>query len=192
MAVRLTLTRILPSLAWYLSLVAAAVLGDWLLHLAGWVWIGRYFGIVGTSLLVASFVYSLRKWKWIDVGAPGALLRGHEVLGWVSALMLLVHGGVHFNAVLPWLAVAAMLAVVASGLTGRFLLSQARASLASREAELTAQQVAPAQRERDLLAHSLLVDAMKRWRTVHLPLTMVFTGLALLHVGAVLLLWGWR
>jgi hypothetical protein len=176
----------------YLALLAAAVLCDWLLHLAGLVAVGRYFGIAGTALLLLSFVYSLRKWRWITVGAPKTLLAGHEVLGWVSALMLLVHAGIHLNAAVPWLAVAAMLAVVASGLTGKFLLARARADLAGREAELKAQGLPPKQIDRELLAQSVLVSAMKNWRKVHMPLTMVFVGLALLHVTSTLLLWGWR
>ena len=42
-----------------------------------------------------------------------------------------------------------------------------------------------------LLAGTLLVDTMKQWRRVHLPLTMVFLALALLHVTATLPFWRW-
>jgi hypothetical protein len=105
--------------------------------------------------------------------------------------MVLVHGGIHLNAVLPWLALLAMMAVVASGLTGSYLLQNARASLADRAAELQGSGLQPAERERELLWHSLLVDTMKHWRRIHMPLTMVFMGLATIHIVATLLLWRW-
>lgn len=113
------------------------------------------------------------------------------MLGWLGALVLLVHGGIHFNALVPWLALVAMLAVVASGLTGKYLLRGARESLREREAALAAQGLGPPAIERELLGHSLLVDTMQQWRRVHMPLTMVFTALAALHLCATLLLWSW-
>jgi hypothetical protein len=84
-----------------------------------------------------------------------------------------------------------MVVVVASGLTGRLLLKDARASLKDREADLRKAGLPPSEIEKALLGHSLLVDTMTRWRRVHLPLTMVFLGLAILHVTATLLFWSW-
>ena len=191
MALRLTVTRILPSVALLLALLAGAVLGDLVLHRAGLAWVGRWGGLAGSALILASFLYSARKRKLLSVGSPKALLRAHEALGWTGALLVLVHGGIHFNALVPWLALAAMVVVVASGLTGRFLLEDARASLRERAAELKEAGLTPAEVERELLGVSLLVDTMKRWRSVHLPLTMVFAGLALVHVAATLLFWRW-
>ncbi|MFA6958438.1 MAG: hypothetical protein WC538_21435 [Thermoanaerobaculia bacterium] len=152
---------------------------------------GRYCGIVGTALLLISFVYSLRKRKLIKVGSPKFLLRSHETLGWIGALVLLVHGGVHFYSLIPWLAVLAMLVVVASGLTGKLLLEDARASLRGREEELKLKGLSAEEIEKELLAHSLLVNTMKEWRKVHMPLTMVFLALSLLHVTVTLLFWRW-
>ena len=118
MAIRFTITRILPALALFLALLAGTLLVDLLLHVLKVAWVGRYCGVVGTALLAVSFLYSLRKRKLIGFGSPRALLRGHEALGWIGALVLLVHGGIHFNALVPWLALAAMVVVVASGLQG--------------------------------------------------------------------------
>lgn len=191
MAFRFAVTRILPSLAFFLALLAGAVLVDLLLHGLGLAWIGRYGGLAGTALIAASFLYSARKRKLLSVGSPKGLLRAHELLGWTGALLVLVHGGIHFNALVPWLALGAMVVVVGSGLTGRFLLEDARASLRERAAELKEAGLSPGEVEQQLLGVSLLVDTMKRWRSVHLPLTMVFAGLALVHVAATLLFWRW-
>lgn len=191
MAIRFTITRILPALALFLALLAGTLLVDLLLHVLKLAWVGRYCGVVGTALLVVSFLYSLRKRKLIGFGSPRGLLRSHEALGWIGALVLLVHGGIHFHALIPWLALAAMVVVVASGLTGKLLLEDARASLKARETELRQVRRAAAEIEKELLGHALLVDTMKQWRRVHLPLTMVFLALAILHVATTLLFWRW-
>jgi hypothetical protein len=188
---RVTLTKILPAVLVYGALIVAAVCLDLLLHYGKLVWVGRYLGVVGSGTILASFLYSARKRKLISIGSPRRLLQAHEWCGWLGALMVLVHGGIHLNAVLPWLALLAMMAVVASGLTGSYLLQNARASLADRAADLQGSGLPPAERERELLWHSLLVDTMTHWRRIHMPLTMVFTGLATIHIVATLLLWRW-
>lgn len=191
MALRFTLTRILPTLLLFLALIAGAISIDYLLHLLGLAWIGRYGGIVGSALILVSFLYSMKKRKWISAGSMKGLLRSHEALGWTGALVVLVHGGIHFYALIPWLALAAMVVVVASGLTGRFLLEDAQASLKGRAEELRKEGLSAADVERELLSHSLLVGTMKQWRKVHMPLTMIFLGLSLLHITATLLFWRW-
>lgn len=191
MALRITVTRVLPSGAIFAALLAAALLADLALHRAGLAWVGRWGGLAGASLILSSFLYSARKRKLLAAGSPKGLLRAHEALGWAGALLVLVHGGIHFNALVPWLALFVMVVVVASGLTGRFLLEDARESLRERADEMKRAGLAPAEVERELLSASLLVDAMKQWRKVHLPLTMVFAGLAIVHVVTTLLFWRW-
>jgi hypothetical protein len=85
----------------------------------------------------------------------------------------------------------AMVIVVASGLTGKYLLQDARQRLREKEQELRAAGSAPADVEKAVFGQALLVDTMKQWRRVHLPLTMVFLGLAAVHVVATLVLWRW-
>jgi hypothetical protein len=187
-AARFALRRVLPYTLAYLGIVALAILVDLLLHDNGKIWVGRYLGIVGTILLLLSFLYSLRKRKLIERGSPKALLRNHEVLGWISAVMLVVHAGVHFNALIPWLAVLAMLVVIASGFTGQYLLKEAKDLLKQRQKALRAEDP-KADLEDLLIAHSLMVDTMKDWRRVHMPLTMVFASLVLLHLGSLFFFW---
>jgi hypothetical protein len=191
MTIKFTLTRIFPSLLLFLALLASAVLIDYLLHVLRLGWVGRYCGVIGTALIILSFLYSLRKRKLIRRGSPKALLKSHEVLGWIGALVILVHGGIHFYALIPWLALLAMLIVVASGLTGRFLLEDARSRLLSQETALRQHGLTPVEIDRELLGSSLLVDTMQQWRLIHMPLTMVFAALCVLHISATLMFWGW-
>ena len=97
--------EVLPFVAAFAALVAAALAIDGVLHLLGAVWIGRYLGIAGVLLILGSFRYSLRKRGWIKSGSPVPLLRLHERMAWAGATLVLVHAGIHFNAVLGWLAV---------------------------------------------------------------------------------------
>ena len=191
MALRFTFRSILPSALIYGSLIGAAIAVDGILHVFGWVRVGRYLGLAGSLVIVASFAYSLRKRRYFEFGAPKRFLQSHEVMGWLGALMVLVHGGVHFNAILPWAALAAMMIVVASGLTGKLLLAEAREHLKVRATELRAAGHSKEDIERDLLGLGLLVDTMQQWRRVHLPLTMVFVGLATIHIVTTLVLWRW-
>ena len=186
------LRKIVPFAFWYLLLIGLAIVLDLLLHRSGLFWIGRYLGICGTILLLLSFVYSLRKRKIINFGSPKELLNVHEYLSWAGVLMILVHAGWHFSAVLPWLAVLLMVVVVASGFTGKFLLREAREHLKVRRQELQdAGEVSQSDLDKGLFLDSLTVDLMENWRHVHLPLTAIFAALAMVHIVSILVLWKW-
>jgi hypothetical protein len=173
-------------------LALAALLVDLLLHRAGAVWVGRWLGIPGTLLIVASFAYSMRKRKWIRRGQPVVLLRWHEGLAWLGSLLVLVHAGIHFNAILAWLATVAMAINVTSGLTGRFLLERSRRRLQQAQAELQARGVSAAASAEAQYWDTLTFDAVRKWRVVHFPITLAFGVLALAHIVAAVLVWGWR
>ena len=158
----------------------------------GMVWFGRYLGIPGVMLIIASSGYSMRKRKLISSGKPVSLLRWHERLAWVGSLLILVHAGIHFNAILAWLAVGAMLINVASGLTGKFLLGRARRRLDATRAGLLAEGFSSEVVEERTHWDSLTLDAVKKWRVIHLPITLAFAVLALAHIISVFLFWGWK
>lgn len=183
--------EVLPFYASLLVLVGAAMLLDALLHLCNAVWIGRYLGIPGTILILASARYSLRKRKIITSGKPARLLKEHQWLAWLGSLLVLVHAGIHFNAWLGWLAAAAMLINVASGLTGKYLLGHAQMRLAGKrlvlaDAGLSVDDVA-AQTHFD----SLTMNVIKQWRVIHVPITLAFATLALAHILAICIFWNW-
>ena len=165
---------------------------DALLHGLNAVWIGRYLGIPGVLLIIGSFGYSLRKRKIITFGNPVRLLRLHEYMAWAGSLLILVHAGVHFNAVLGWLAVLAMLVNIARGLTGKFLLHRARSRLEETRVQLRSSGLSEIELKDSLYWDSLTFDAVKQWRLVHYPITLAFAVLALGHIVSIFLFWGWR
>jgi hypothetical protein len=174
------------------ALFAATVLADLLLHLLDAVWLGRYLGIPGVLMILGSFGHSLRKRRFIQSGDPVFFLRVHEYVAWAGALLVLVHAGVHFNALLAWLAVAAMLVNVTSGLTGKFLLRRAQGWLKQARAGLREHGASDAEVAADLHWDSLTVDMVRHWRRVHLPIALAFAVLALAHIIAVFVFWGWK
>ena len=184
--------EILPFFAAFAALVLAALLVDAALHAFGTVWIGRYLGILGTLLILGSFSYSLNKRKLLDLGRPVQLLVFHQRMAWTGSLLILVHAGVHFNAILPWLAVGAMLTNVGSGLTGKYLLKSAGRRLESARQELREQGVPQAALNEQLYWDSLAFETVRQWKVVHLPITLAFAVLAVAHIVSILLFWGWR
>lgn len=183
---------VLPFYASLLALLGAALLLDALLHLANAVWIGRYLGIPGTILILASGRYSLRKHKIVSWGKPAKLLKQHQWLAWIGSLLVLVHAGIHFNAWLGWLAIAAMLINVASGLTGKYLLGRAQKRLANRRRALTDAGLCADDIAERTHFDTRTMDLIKQWREIHVPITLAFAGLALAHIIAICLFWSWK
>jgi len=175
-----------------LGLLAAATLaGDYLLHRLNLAWVGRYLGIPGTVLIAGSLVYSLRKRKMIQAGNPQSLLRLHEIAAWLGSLMVLIHAGVHFNALLPWLATAAMAVNVISGLVGKVLLGRSRQHVQGQREHYQLRGLSRPEVEREVFWDAVALDTMTRWRKVHIPIFVAFAVLALGHIVSVFLFWGW-
>lgn len=125
----------LPFLFWFISFVGVALLFDFGLHILKLVWVRRYLWITGTFILLFSFIYSLRKRKIVQSGTHKKLLLLHEYLAWFGSVLLLVHSGIHFNAVILWLATFTML-VVAFGIIGKYVLKDTAATLNQRAKDL--------------------------------------------------------
>lgn len=192
MSIGLIIREIVP---FYLRLVVFAVvtlLIDLLLHLFDMVWIGRYLGIPGVLLILVSFRHSLRKRKLIAAANPVRLLRQHEWLAWAGSTLVLVHAGIHFNSVLGWLAAAAMVVNVVSGLTGKYLVQRSQRWLKQARADLEGAGQPDDAIEQRLFWDSLAAGLVRKWRIVHLPISLAFAVLALAHIVAIFLFWGWK
>jgi UPF0716 family protein affecting phage T7 exclusion len=192
MRAKLFTREVIPFLLSFSALVIATLVLDAALHFLNVVWVGRYLGIVGTLLIVVSFRYSLRKRKIISSGNPVTLLRWHEYQAWLGSLLILVHAGIHFNSILGWLAVGTMLINIGSGLAGKFLLERARKRMLDARQTMLRQGVPKAELEEQVYLDTMTFDVVKQWRAVHFPITLAFGVLALAHIIAVFLFWGWK
>lgn len=184
--------EVLPFLAMFGSLILATIIIDALLHQFELVWIGRWLGIPGVILILLSFFYSMRKRKVISFGKPKVLLTLHETLTWLGALMILVHAGIHIYTILPWLALLAMLVNVISGMTGKYLLDRSRRFMAEKKEVYAQQGLSEEETEKKLFWDATAFDLMKKWRAVHLPITLAFAVLGITHILSIFLFWEWK
>jgi hypothetical protein len=194
MGTRFTLLNrdVAPFFLALLAMVFAALLVDAVLHAVNVAWLGRYLGIPGVLLIIGSFGFSLRKRKLITRGHPARLLWLHERMAWSGCLLVLVHAGIHFNAILGWLAVWALLVNVGSGLTGKYLMQRSRLQLAATSEYMRRQGLSGRELEEQMYWDSLTFDVIKKWRAVHYPITLAFSVLAIAHIVVVFLFWGWK
>jgi len=184
--------EVLPFALSLLAFVGLTLMLDAVLHLFNIVWVGRYLGIAGTLLILGSFKYSLRKRKLITSGDPARLLRRHETMAWAGSLLILVHAGIHFNAILGWLAAIAMLVNIGSGLAGKFLLARARKRMGEARQRMVDKGVSGPALEEHTYLDTMTFDMVKKWRAVHFPITLAFAVLSLAHIIAIFLFWGWK
>lgn len=184
--------KIIPFIRLFFGLILATIVIDALLHHFELVWIGRWLGIPGTISILLSFFYSMRKRKVINFGKPKTLLMLHETLAWTGALLILVHAGVHIYTILPWLALIAMLVNVASGMTGKYLLEHSRRFLAEKKSIYLQQGLSEEDIEKKLFWDASTFDLMKKWRVIHLPITLAFAVLSITHIVSILMFWEWK
>jgi hypothetical protein len=173
-------------------LASITLISDYFLHLYNLVWVGRYLGIPGTILIIGSLIYSLRKRKYITLGSPKLLLVIHEVMAWLGSLLILIHAGIHFNAILPWLATVAMSVNVVSGMVGKFLLDRSRLHVQEQRQDLQKSGLVKSEVDQALFWDSVALDVMTKWRKIHIPIFIIFAVLALGHIFSIFLFWGWK
>ena len=183
--------HVIPFTLLLVMLAAATLAGDYVLHQFNLVWVGRYLGIPGSLLIVVSLYYSARKRKWVNSGNPQTLLKFHEFGTWLGSAMVLIHSGIHFNAILPWLATIAMAINVVSGLVGKMLLKHSNQLELAKRAQFKSEGLSALEIERSIFWDSVALKAMKQWRKVHIPIFIVFAVLALGHIFSIFLFWEW-
>jgi hypothetical protein len=191
MALSLWHRHVLPFTLLAGLLAVATLAGDYLLHRLNLVWVGRYLGIPGTILIIGSMVYSLRKRKMITTGNPKTLLNLHEFSAWLGSLMVLIHAGIHFNAILPWLATVAMGVNVISGMVGKLLLNRSRLYVQGKRDSFQLRGLSKPEVEQAVFWDAVTFDTMAKWRKVHIPIFIIFAVLALGHIISIFLFWSW-
>lgn len=184
--------HILPFTLLVTLLGVVTIIGDYLLHRLNLVWVGRYLGIPGTLLIIGALIYSLRKRKYIVSGNMKSWLNMHEVGTWLGSLMVLIHAGIHFNAILPWLATIAMGINVISGMVGKMLLARSREYVQAQREHYQLRGLSKNEVEQAVFWESVTFEAMSKWRKVHIPIFIAFAVLSIGHIVSIFLFWGWE
>ena len=107
-----------------------------------------------------------------------------------ASLLILVHVGIHFKAVLAGLAIGAMLLRVASGLTWKFLLRRAGAQLVATTQRRRGEGLTPRVMKDRLHWDCLTYDTVKQWQVLHCPITLAFAILGTAHIVSSVIFWG--
>jgi len=115
------------------------------------------------------------------------LLDYHEYLALAGSIMILVHAGIHIHSILPWLAVFVLIINVASGLVGKYIVQQANQTIKNRKALLKNSGLSDEEISKAVFWDTITMDAMKKWRTVHLPITYLLGLFSLIHIISVIL-----
>ncbi|MBZ4220011.1 MAG: hypothetical protein LAC69_07515 [Chlorobium sp.] len=188
----LLVQRTLPLTISYLLLITAGISLDYILHIANLVWVGRYLGIAGTVFLALSFGYSARKKKIIKSGALKFFLKLHCNTGWVGTLMIFVHSGIHFNAILPWMATALMMVVTASGHVGQYLLKKVKDEVKLKIQQLGINASVDEEIEQQQYLDTLTIKILENWRKVHMPMVSLLLALTTIHILSIFFFWNWK
>ena len=184
--------EVVPFFGQIALLTIFSVASDLVLHYYHLAWVGRYLGIPGVLLIILSLLYSMRKRKIIKSGSPKMLLWLHETLTWMGALLVLVHASIHFNTILPWLAMIGMVINVLSGLVGQRLLHRSRHHIMELEEKYRISGMSKDDIEKEVFWDSVTYDLMAKWRIVHFPISLAFAVLTLAHILSIFLFWEWR
>jgi len=147
---------------------------------------------LGTILIMVSLSYSLRKRKYFNAGNLKTMLTLHELGTWVCSSLVLIHAGVHFNAILPWLATVAMGVNAVSGMVGKVLLDRSRRHVQGQRKQFQLRGMSRPDVEQAVFWDAVALDAMAKWRKVHIPIFVVFATLALGHIISTFLFWSWK
>jgi len=104
------------------------------------------------------------------------------VAGVIGPLLIFLHSGAHVHAMVPLLALAAMVIVVVSGIVGQGVHYLALRTLNDRRRELHEEGLGS--EEIDLRLHRMAAqeEAFRLWQSIHAPITLMFLVLAAMHV----------
>jgi len=182
MRIKLFIEQVLPFVLWFVLLVILSRVSDAILHALGYGDIGEYLGILGVGLILISFIYSIRKVKVFKAGSLRGFLTFHEWAAWLGAYFILIHGGIHLHAILPWAAILLMLISVVSGFTGHILHKRVKKSIEHEKSKLIKEGVSEQEAENQIFRAATMAKSMLKWRAVHRPLTALFAGLAIMHI----------
>ena len=143
---------------------------------------GHVVGWLGLAVIMLVFVYSLKKRYGLNVGTPRGWLRVHIVAGVVGPVLILVHSGSHFHALVPVVTMVIMAIIVMSGIIGQAIHLLALKTLNQQRRWLIQEGMTQAETDVRLEELASEEELFRWWRAVHAPLTFTFVILAALHI----------
>lgn len=139
-------------------------------------------GWIGLGITMLVFVYPIKKRLSRNHRWPRGWFQVHMVAGVIGPLLILLHSGAHVHALVPLLALAAMVVVVVSGVVGQGVHYLALRTLNDRRRHLHEEGLRVD--EIDLRLHRMAAqeEAFRLWQSIHAPMTLMFLVLTAVHV----------
>lgn len=150
-------------------------------HLVGW---------AGLAIILTVFIYSVKKRRARKSGWPKGWFLVHEVAGIIGPVLILVHAGPHFHALIPTLTLLAMGIVTLSGIIGVAVHRKAISLLNTKRKELLSQGFSHEDVEDRLFGLASDEETFRVWQIIHVPMVMIFLVLVITHVLGALYLGG--
>jgi hypothetical protein len=152
--------------------------------------LGHWTGWAGFGITLLVFGYSIRKRHGPKPGWPKRWFTVHMAAGVAGPLLVLVHSGTHWHAVVPILALVTMIIIVVSGIIGQAVHALAvstahEARHAWKDAGLSDVEI-----EERVRVQEARERRFRAWQYCHAPLTITFLVLAVLHIAGALYLGG--
>lgn len=180
--------------------VIAAIVGGLLLEVrlsfqAGWPFghtqTGHVVGWAGLAVILMVFIYSVKKRFGRKAGWPKGWFWVHKIAGVLGPVLILIHAGPHFHALIPMLALLSMIIVVVSGVIGVAVHRKAVLLLKDTRSELLNTGLSKDDVEDRLHDLASGEEAFRVWQIIHTPMVMLFLALVIAHVLGALYFGGW-
>lgn len=143
---------------------------------------GHIVGWAGLAVTLSVFVYSVKKRHARKSGWPKGWFLVHQVAGTVGPLLIVIHAGPHFHALVPILALFAMGIVTVSGIIGVAVHRKVISQLNTTRKDLLAQGFSHQDVEERLFDLASDEETFRIWQIIHVPMVMIFLVLVITHV----------
>lgn len=151
---------------------------------------GHIVGWIGFGMILLACGYPVKRWLHPNQVWSKPWFQVHLIMGIGGPLLIFVHSGAHFHALVPVLALVMMVLVVLSGIAGQALHHLASQTLYEQRHEIARQGVSKDMIEAQLYDLAREEKALRWWRCIHVPLTWTFLSLVLMHIVGALYLGG--
>ena len=179
--------RFLTVISIVIVIIACSLLIEVILSLkSGWPFghtqKGHIVGWIGLALILLAFIYPLKKRYRRKAGWPRGWFWVHQGAGVVGPVLIFIHAGPHFHALVPMLALLAMAIVVVSGVLGLAVHRKALHLLNENRKELLSLGLSHEDVEDQLYDLASSEETFRIWQIIHAPMVIIFLALVATHV----------
>lgn len=183
--------RVLVVIALGVAAIAGALLAEALLSLDaatpfGHTRYGHAVGWIGLAVTLLVCVYPRRKRTSPARRWPRGWFQVHMVAGVLGPLLIFLHSGAHYHALVPILAMLSMVVVVLSGVFGQVVHAFGLRALNDERRRLQREGLSDSDIDAHLHGMASEEETFRMWQAIHAPMTLVFLVLTLLHVAGAL------